>query len=483
MKNLSERISALSPEQRALFEARLKKKGLDGVQAISETQVIPKRSQYNFSPLSYDQERLWAVDRNEPGNPAYNIYNVSRLRGPLDIRVMEHAINEIIRRHEILRTTFRAVDDKPVMVIAPELKLCLSVEDLSMFPEPERELEALRRANKEVARPFDLERGPLVRVGLFKLGDCDHVLHMTLHHTITDRWSAAIVEQELGALYAAFSKGEPSPLTDPAIHFADFASWQRRWLEGGLLESQLSYWRKQLAGAPLVLRLPTDHPRPAVQTFRGARERIFLPGHMLSALKTFAQQEGATMFMTLLAAYNLLLYRHAKQRDILVGLTVSNRERPETVGMLGYLLNMVALRTRLSDEISFRELLRRVREAALGAFAHQDLPLALLIKELRPEQDRSRNPIFQVSYIYLDFAELTSISELGLGITQMDADNGSSRFDMTLALSEKGGGLETMIEYNTDLFEAATIRRMLSHLQAILEAVVRGPDRPIAELP
>src|SRR6185503_12326156 len=208
--------------------------------------------------------------------------------------------------------------------------------------------------------------------------------HLTLHHTITDRWSAAIVEQELGALYAAFSRGEPSPLPDPTIQFADFASWQRDWLQGDVLESQLSYWRGQLAGAPLVLGLPTDHPRHAVQTFRGARERIFLPGGLLGALKAFSKQEGATMFMTALAAYNLLLYRYSKQQDILMGLTVSNRETPETVGMLGYLLNMVTLRTRLSDQISFRDLLRRVREAALGAFAHQDLPLGLLIKELKP---------------------------------------------------------------------------------------------------
>ncbi len=483
MKSLGERISALSAEQRALFEARLKKKGLGGIRAIAAPQVIVKRKQNDFCPLSYDQERLWSVNLDEPGNAAYNIYNVSRLRGPLDTRVMGRAINEIIRRHEILRATFRVVAGNPVMVFAPELKLVLSVEDLSALPESERASEAIRRANIEVARPFDLERGPLVRVGLLKLSDSDHVIHLTLHHTITDRWSAAIVEQELGVLYAAFSKGEPSPLADPTLQFADFATWQHQWFEGDALDEQLSYWKKQLAGAPLVLSLPTDHPRPAAQTFRGARERTFLPGQLLSALKTLSRQEGATMFMTLLAAYNLMLYRYAKQRDIIVGLTVSNRERPETTGMLGYLLNMVALRTLLSDEISFSELLGRVREAAVGAFAHQDMPLGLLIRELKPPPDRSRSPIFQVSYIYLDFPELTSVSDLGLSVTQLPADNGSSRFDMTLALSEKGGGLETMIEYNTDLFKASTIRRMLTHLQAILEAVVKAPDRPIAELP
>jgi hypothetical protein len=483
MKSLSERISALSPEQRTLFEARLKKKGLDPVRAVSEPRDIPRRKQQDYCPLSYDQERLWAADANEPGNPAYNIYSVSRLRGPLDVKVMGRVVNEIVRRHDILRTTFKVVGGNPLMVIAPELELVLPVEDLSPILESEREHEALRRANKEVARQFDLSRGPLIRVGIFKLAGDDHVIHLTLHHTIIDRWSAAIVEQELCALYAAFSRGEPSPLPDPTIQFADFASWQRDWLQGDVIESQLSYWREQLAGAPLALGLPTDHPRPAVQTFRGARDLISLPGGLLGALKALSKQEGATMFMTALAAYNLLLYRCSKQRDILVGLTVSNRERPETVGMLGYLLNMVTLRTRLSDRISFRELLRRVREAVVGAFAHQDFPLELLIKELKPGPDRSRNPIFQVSYIYLDFPELRSMNELGLSVTHLAADNGSSRFDLTLALSEKGGGLETIFEYNTDLFEAATIRRMLVQLQSIFEAVVEGPERPIAEMP
>ncbi|HVG17878.1 MAG TPA: condensation domain-containing protein [Blastocatellia bacterium] len=483
MKGLSERISALSPEQRALFEARLKKKGVDAGRAISRTEAICKRKQLNFCPLSHDQERLWAIDRNGPGNTAYNIYTASRLRGPLDAEVMSRAINEIVRRHEILRTTFAAVEGRPVMVIASELEISLPVDDLTPLPESEREREAMRRVNEEAARPFDLARGPLVRVGLLRLAEDDHVMHMTMHHTITDRWSAAIVEQELGVLYDAFMKGKPSPLPEAAIQFADFAAWQREWLRGEALESQLAYWRSQLAGAPLVLNLPTDRPRPAAQTFRGARERILLPANLLAALKAMSQREGATMFMTALAAYNLLLYRCAGQPDILVGLTVSNRERPETVEMPGYLLNMVALRTRLSNEMSFRALLRQVREAALGAFSHQDLPLGLLIDELKPEPDLSRNPIFQVSYIYLDFPELSTMSELGLKVTPVAADNGSSRFDLTLALTERSNGLETLLEYNTDLFEAATVKRMLNRLGAILRAVVEEPDRPISELP
>jgi hypothetical protein len=483
MKDLSERISALSPEQRALFEARLKKKGMEAGKAIPRAQAITKRKQLNFCPLSHDQERLWAIDREEPGNTAYNIYTASRLRGPLNVAVMERAINEIIRRHEILRTTFAAVDGRPVMVIAEELKVTLQVDDLTPLPEGDREREAVRRVNHEAGRPFDLARGPLVRVGLLRLTADAHVLHMTMHHTITDRWSAAIIEQELGVLYDAFMKGEPSPLPEATIQFADFAAWQREWLQGEELESQLSYWRDKLAGAPLVLNLPADHPRPAAQTFRGARERVLLRPDLLAALKAMSRREGATMFMTALAAYNLLLYRWSGQRDILVGLTVSNRERPESVGMIGYLLNMVALRTELSGEMSFRSLLKQVREAALGAFAHQDLPLGLLIKELKPEPDRARNPIFQVSYIYLDFPELSTMSELGLSATPVAADNASSRFDLTLALTERSSGLETLFEYNTDLFEAATVRRMLERYEAILEAAVKDPGLPISALP
>jgi Condensation domain len=482
MKDLSERIAALSPEQRVLFEARLKRQGLDASKAAAPARAIPRRRPADPGPLSFDQERLWRIDRNEPGNPAYNIYTASRLRGPLAPPVMQRAINEIVRRHEILRASFAVVDGQPVMKIAPELKINLAIDDLSTLPESAREAEALRRVNQEVGRPFDLERGPLVRTGLLRLADDDYILHLTMHHTITDRWSAAIVEEELAALYHAFSRGEPSPLAEPIIQFPDFAAWQREWLQGDVLASQLAYWKSQLEGAPFVLNLPTDHRRPAVQTFRGARERIWLSSDLLAALKALSQAERATRFMVVLAAYNLVLYRLSGQADILVGLTVSNRDRPETVGMLGYLLNMVALRTRLADDMSFRQLLRGVRESALGAFAHQDLPLSLLIKKFAPQPDPSRNPIFQVSYIYLDFPELLAMNEVGLSITPLAADNGSSRFDLTLALTERSSGIDTLFEYNTDLFDRMTVKKMLRHLEAILEAVARDPAQRISQL-
>jgi hypothetical protein len=483
MKNLSERISALSPTQRTLFEARLKQKSIDARRALAQSQAIPRRRQLNNCPLSFDQERLWSLSQGAEGNPAYVIYSASRLEGRLDIAVMQRAIDEIVRRHEILRATFAVVDGSPVMVIAPQLQLFLRVEDLMSLPASERLQEAMRRVNLASGEAFDLSRGPLARVGLLRLGEQDHVLYINLHHAITDRWSATIVEEELAALYDAFSKGEPSPLSEMPIQFPDFAAWQRQWLQGETLEAQSAYWRQQLAGAPMVLELPTDRPRPPVQQFRGAREHILIPNSLLASLKSLAQGEGATMFMTMLAAYNLLLYRHSQQSDILVGLTVSNRERPETVGMLGYLLNMVVLRTRLAGDLSFRRLLQQVRAAVVGAFAHQDMPLGLLIEQLQPPPDPSRSPVFQVSYIYLDFPELGAMNQVDLRATSLNPDNGSSRFDLTLAMTEMSAGLNTLFEYNTDLFEAASIRRMLERLVAMLEAIASDADLLVSELP
>src|SRR5438128_1376218 len=270
MKNMSERIAALSPTQRALFEARLKQQSLDARKALAQSQEILKRQPLNPCPLSYDQERLWWLNQSAEGNPAYVIYTASRLEGRLDVEVMQRAISESVRRHEVLRATFEVIGASPVMVIAPQLEIPLPVEDLTELPASERLQEAMKRVNRFSGKPFDPRRGPLVRVGLLRLDEGDHVLYINLHHTITDRWSAALVEEELAVLYDAFSKGEPSPLAELSLQFPDFAAWQRQWLQGETLEAQSVYWQQQLAGAPLILALPTDHPRPPVPQFRGA---------------------------------------------------------------------------------------------------------------------------------------------------------------------------------------------------------------------
>jgi amino acid adenylation domain-containing protein len=484
MKEFSERLSSLTPEQKALFDSRLKKRGLTPPKKqSSRAPTIPRRKRENHCVLSFDQERLWIIDQMEPGNPAYNIYSASRLIGPLNPAVMERAVNELIKRHEILRTTFSLVEGEPVMVIHPACELKLAFLDISSAPCEGRLQEAIARVNRETNLPFDLERGPLVRAGLIKLDEGDHVIYFTLHHAITDRWSGALIEQEMVAHCLAIIEVRPAPLPAVEIQFADFAEWQRNWLQGEVLEAEMSYWRMQLEGAPLVLDLPTDRPRPPFQTFRGSRELISIPLEILQPLKAMTQREGATMFMCLLAAYNSLLSRYTGQEDILIGLALANRHRPETENMLGYLLSMVAIRSRFSAAFGFRQLLGIVRAASVGAFAHVDFPLGALIQELKASPDPSRNPLFQVAYIYLDFPLETGIEFLNIKAEPLDIDNGAARFDVTLALTELPDRLEALFEYNTDLFDAETIRRMLDHLNRMLEGIVADPDIPLRDIP
>jgi amino acid adenylation domain-containing protein/FkbM family methyltransferase len=479
MKDLAERISSLSPQQRALFEAQLKKRGLDAL----KRQAIPRRKEPNFCPLSVDQERLWVIDQMEPGGSAYNVYTAIRLRGPLNVAVMEQSLNEIVRRHEVLRTTFATRDGQPVQVIAPSLSITLPVVNLRAVPEAEREAEALRLATREVRKPFDLARGPLLRLRLLRLGEEDHVLPVTIHHTVTDRWSFAVFEQELAALYKAFSSGQPSPLPEPPLQFADYAIWQREWLQSEDYKTQLAYWKKQLEGAPLVLELPADHRRPAVHNFRGVKHYFDLSENLSKALKSLTHREGATMFMTLLAAFQTLLYRYTGQEDILVGSPIANRNRSETEGMIGYLLNMLVLRANFAGDPSFRELLKRVREVAAGAYAHQDVPFGKLVEELKPPPDASRNPVFQVAFVFIDFPESSDMGVSGLTASPLDVDSGTARFDLTLGLTEGPDFIGGFFEYPIDLFESQSIERMVEHFKILLEGLVANPTARISELP
>ncbi|HMF57480.1 MAG TPA: amino acid adenylation domain-containing protein [Pyrinomonadaceae bacterium] len=481
MSDLAERIAALSPEQRALFETRLKKQGLSAPQA----QGIPRveRNPSNLYPPSIDQERLWFIDQLQPGNTAYNIFTASRLQGPLDVHVMQRACNELLRRHESLRTTFKVVEGQPMQFVAPTLELAMTPVDLESLPEEERELEALRRVTEEFSTPFDLEKGPLIRAGLLRLAPQDHVLYLNMHHSVTDRWSGAIIEKDIGVFYQSFLNGQPSPLAELPIQFADYAVWQRERMHGEAYQAQLAYWKKQLEGAPFVLELPADNPRPAIQTFLGARVYFHLSKALLEALRELSREEGATMYMILMAAYKLLLCRYTGQEDIIVGCSIANRDRPETQDMVGFLLNLLVLRTDLSGNPSFRELLIRERETALGAYAHQDLPFGKLVQELRPKQDPSRNPIAQAAFIYLDFPELTTMEPMGLKATPLVVDNGASRFDLTLALVETPDGLEGSLEYIEGLYERTRIERMAKHLETLLQGIVANPDGRIRELP
>lgn len=481
MNDLANRIAALTPEQRARFEESLKAKGL----RLPQTDQIPRRplEDVNQFPTSIDQERLWFIEQLQPGNAAYNIFSASRIKGPLDAALMERVVNELIARHEVLRTTFKVVDDQPVQVIHPQMVLKLAPIDLQSMPLEQREQEALRLVTEDFSRPFDLEDGPLLRVGLLRLAADDHVLHVNMHHTVTDRWSGAIFEQETGLLYEAFANNRPSPLPELPIQYADYAVWQRNRAESEIYRKQAAYWTKRLTGLPFVLEVPTDFPRPPIQNFRGARVYTRYSKKLLDALRELSRREGVTMFTLALAAYKALLYRYTSQEMILVGTTFANRNRPELQNMVGYLLNLIVLSTDLSGNPTFRELLQRERATVLEGFANQDLPFGKLVQELRPVQDASRNPIVQHSLIYLDFPELRVMETLGLTAKHLDIDNGASRFDMTLAMTETDEGYEVDIEYPTDLYRRERIERMTKHLENILESVVVDPTQRLSDLP
>ncbi len=449
---------------------------------VRRAEAIPRRRPEEALLPSFAQQRLWFLDQLHPGSPAYNLPAALRLRGALDGRALERSLVEIVRRHEALRTTFALARGGPVQIVAPSLEPPLSRSDLRARPASGREDAMWRLVREEARRPFDLSTGPLVRAGLVALADEDHVLWLVMHHIVSDGWSMGVLVRELAALYDAFSRGEPSPLPEPPIQYADFAAWQRRWLQGDRLEGQRSWWRAQLGGGLPGLQLPADRPRPAVQTYRGAWRTEVLPGSLAGALRDLSRREGTTLFMTLLAGFQALLHRCTGQEAFLIGTPDANRGRPETEGLIGFFVNTLALRADVSGNPGFRELLRRVRETTLAAYAHRDLPFERLVEDLQPERDTSRQPLFQVAFV-LQNAPLPALELPGLELTLLDVDTGTAKFDLTLSLSEAEDGLAASIEYSTDLFEDATIGRMLGHLRTLLEGAARDPDRRIGELP
>ncbi|HEX2569426.1 MAG TPA: amino acid adenylation domain-containing protein, partial [Polyangia bacterium] len=445
--------------------------------------VVPRTGEL---PLSFAQQRLWFLDQLEPGNPFYNLPIAVRMVGKLDVAALERSLAEVVRRHEALRTTFVGHEGRPVQVLAPELDLRLDLVDLQDQPPELREARARERAQEEVQRPFDLARGPLLRACLLRLGAEDHVLLVTLHHIVADGWSLGVLVREFGALYSAFSSGQPSPLAPLVLQYVDYAAWQREWLAGAVLERQLAYWKGQLGGRLPVLELPTDYPgpgaRPPVQTFRGAQHVFTLPRPLAQALDGFSRRQGATLFMTLLAAFQALLQRYSGQDDIVVGTPIAGRTRAELEGLIGLFVNTLALRTDLGGNPTFRTLLGRVREVTLGAYAHQELPFEKLVEELEPERDLSRSPLFQVLFA-LQNMPIPALAPAGLTITPVELDAGIAKFDLSLYLQETAAGLRGVLEYNTDLFEAATIARMAGHFESLLRGIAADPDQPLAELP
>ena len=443
---------------------------------MTETIFTPEAEGFIF-PVSFAQQRLWFLDQLAPGNASYNVAAAMLLTGWLNIPALEQTFNEIIRRHETLRTTFQIVMGELVQVVVPHQHL-IPVVDLRFLAVDKCDIQRL--TGEEVHLPFDLAHGPLLRVKLLWLSETEHLLLLTMHHIVADAWSIGVLMQELAALYAAFSTGQPSPLAELPIQYADFAHWQRQWLQGEVLSSQLAYWRHQLADLPM-LNLPTDRPRPAVQSYRGATQYLELSLSLTQALEALSQQAGVTLFIILLAAFQTLLYRYTGQTDIAIASPIANRNRSEIEGLIGFFVNTLVLRTDLSGNPTFQELLRRVREVALGAYAHQDLPFERLVEELQPERNLSHTPLFQVMFA-LQSAPTPPLELTGLTLEFLEVESKTARFDLSLSIENVEQGLKGALEYSTDLFDSTTITRMWSHFQVLLEDIVAHPEQQLASL-
>jgi len=441
---------------------------------------IDRTSRDRELPLSFAQQRLWFLHQLEPKSPAYNLPKTVQLRGKLNIAALEGSLREVMRRHEILRTNFIVRNGKLVQVIAENTIINFPVIDLQELPETSRKAEALRLAMIEAQRPFDLANDCLLRGNLVKLDEEDYWLVLTLHHIISDGWSTAVLIRDVATLYQAFCHGKPSPLPELPIQYADFAVWQQQWSQENL-ENQLSYWKQQLSGDLPILQLPSDRPRPPVQTFAGSTRSVQFSASLSESLKNLSKQQGVTLFMTLLAAFKTLLHRYTGQEDILVGTAIANRDCTEIEQLIGFFVNTLVLRNNLTGNLCFKELLKRVREVALGAYANQNLPFEKLVEELQPQRDFSHTPLFQVMFV-LQNAPTTPLELPGLTLKPLEIHSKTAKFDLTLYVEEADTGLIANLEYNTDLFDASTINRMLGHYQRLLESIVTNSNQHLSEL-
>ncbi|MBN3897494.1 MAG: amino acid adenylation domain-containing protein [Nostoc sp. NOS(2021)] len=470
---MDKKHSHLSPAKKALLEKWKRGK--------FQANTIPKRQTSNSIPLSFSQQRLWFIDQLYHNSPFYNISSAFHLTGVLNITALQQSLNEILRRHEVWRTTFRLVNGEPVQQIAPQLTWDLPIINFEHLFGKDWEPEIKKLAVEEAKKPFNLAKGPLVRATLLRLGEEEHVFLLTIHHIITDGWSIGVFMRELATLYTAFLSNQPSPLPELPIQYADFAGWQRDRLQGEVLATQLNYWKQQLSGELPILQLPVDRPRPAAITFTGAKQYFTFSKTLTDALNQFSQREDATLFMTLLAALNTLLYHYTDQEDILIGSPIANRNRAELEEMLGLFVNTLVLRNNLSGNPSFRDLLHRVRQVTIDAYAHQDLPFEMLVEELQPERDLSRNPLYEVMFV-LQNTPVSAQEASSLTVRSLQFDSGTAQLDIYLSISESQQGLTGFLEYNTDIFNSATITRFISNFQALLESIVANEEQRISEL-
>jgi hypothetical protein len=444
--------------------------------------ALVRASREERLPLSFAQQRLWFLDQLAPNNPYYNCPGAVKLEGSLDPAAMEFVINEIVKRHEVLRTRIEVVETEPAQVIDEWEPRRLEVEDLTSLTPEERQEEVRRIMSEEMETGFDLRRGPLLRVKLLKFEDRQHVLLYTMHHIVSDAWSLGVLVREVCALYKAYIMGEESPLEELPIQYADFAVWQREWLKGEVLEAELEYWRKQLAGVEM-LELPTDHPRPAEPSYRGASRMFLLEAEVVAALRELSKQEGATLFMTLLAAFQALLYRYTGQENIVVGTPVANRNRLELEGLIGFFVNTLAMRVKLSPEDSFRDLLHQVRKMALAAYSHDQVPFEKLVVELSPKRVIGQNPIFQAWFHLEDEISNNDSILPELTVSPVRSDSISAKLDLALTMAVESNNIIGDFTYATDLFEPETIITLGERFQSLLQAVAADPDCKLLDIP
>ncbi|MFN6237853.1 MAG: amino acid adenylation domain-containing protein, partial [Microcystis sp.] len=482
---------------RSLFKIELPLRSLFGAATVAElAHLIGQLQQQNLTltvppilprtkdtelPLSFAQQRLWFLDQLQPNSALYNIPMVLHFRGNLNQKALEQSLREICDRHEVLRTNFVTIDGQPTQIIQTTRET-ISVVDLQDLPIQEQAEKTQQLKQKQATQPFDLAKESLIRITLVVLSETEHFLLVCMHHIISDGWSIEVFIHELTSLYNAYTQNHPANLAPLPIQYADFALWQKQWLQGDVLQSQLNYWQNQLTAAPPLLSLPTDHPRPAVQSFVGTQQEFSLSPKLSQALTELSRQQGVTLFMTLLAAFDALLYRYTGSSDILVGTPIANRNRGEIEGLIGFFVNTLVMRTDLSDNPSFSQLLTRVREVTMDAYAHQDLPFEMLVEALQPERDLSHTPLFQVAFV-LQNTPKSEIAMTGLTVTDLPPENTTAKFDLTLAMVSTDDGLKGVWEYNTDLFESSTIERLSGHFLNLLGGIAANPQARISQLP
>ena len=480
--------SGLVQDQEDLLSLLLEEEGIQS--ALDDTRILPRKKAgktIKNPPLSHTQKGQWFLHQLEPNNPFYNICATVQFEGILDVAALEQSLNEIIYRHEVLRTTFKAIDGQPVQVINPHSAISLPIVDLQRLPTPEQTVETRRMATEAAQKPFDLTCDRLLRATLLQLGKSAHVLVLVIHHIVADGFTLGVLMRELSLLYDAFVSSEPAALPVLPIQYADYAVWQREWLQGERRETLLSYWKQRLEGMPPLLELPSDRPRPATQTFRGDTVSFHIDRSLTEQLKALGHTSGSTPFMVLLTAFNVLLHRYSGQSDIVVGTPIANRNQPELENLIGFFANTLVLRTQFSDPLSggtsFRELLAQVHANTLAAYAHQDLPFEILVEELQPERASNGNPLFQAMFVWQN-TPLPSIELPNLTMSPaVNLTTGTAKFDLEVQLWQGADGISGDWVFSIDLFDRTTIQRMTAHFHTLLAGIAANPDQPVSRLP